>query len=476
MPICRTRSSSRRSLRGPGAALRLLLAVACVAGVPRLARAQYSQPLFLEAARDPGRAEPPLTARSLALGGVRAASGSAEDAVGSAATLAFGSGTDLVVSGGVFRLARNELVATPSQLPPWDPARARSPWSGSAVGLVAAAGRRAGWAAAAFFDASGRYDHSFATERATLAYQALQGTSFSYRGQGRASASVSTERLGGALARTLAGGRLSVGASVYAVRLAYQVSGDALVEAWSKLYTDPQETYRYTWNERDEVAFRATRPGWSVSAAVTPRSQVMLTARWTREPAFDTTRVLSVTGGLSRPPVGGNVRFEMPDTWAVGARLALGRTLAAGEVARTGYSVTFGPETDAGSPPCQVLTSVYCDGWGFTSHRPADSTSVRLGLEQRVGPGSGRGGLLLRGGLAFEQGYWLGRAASDSGRNGQTLPAPPIVSDYEPPRDAFTWVTAGAAYRRGGVEIGAGAGYANHQLRLLVDLRLGSAR
>jgi hypothetical protein len=69
----------------------------------------------------------------------------------------------------------------------------------------------------------------------------------------------------------------------------------------------------------------------------------------------------------------------------------------------------------------------------------------------------------------------LARLATDvSTRRTLSLPAPPIVTEFEPPHESATWLSAGVAYRMRAAEIGAGVGHAKNQTRLLVDLRLRS--
>src|SRR5437762_7245745 len=103
---------------------RILSLTACVFVVvptgPAAAQTAYSQPLFLELVRDPGRADVPRTAKALALAGAAVTSGTADDAVASPGSLMLGSGTDFVVSYGSFSYARNELANTPNQSPPFD--------------------------------------------------------------------------------------------------------------------------------------------------------------------------------------------------------------------------------------------------------------------------------------------------------------------------------------------------------------------
>ena len=86
---------------------------------------------------------------------------------------------------------------------------------------------------------------------------------------------------------------------------------------------------------------------------------------------------------------------------------------------------------------------------------------------------AGRSAIALRAGIAYEPGYTLARLATDvSTRRTLDLPAPPIVTELEPPRESATWLSAGVAYRMRAAEIG--VGHANNQTRLLVDLRLRS--
>lgn len=437
-------------------AQRLAVAAVLTCGIGPSAWAQYSQPIFLEAARDPGRAEVPSTARSLALAGVRTTSGLADAALASPASLVLERGTDLVVAGGTLLYARDELTTTPAQVPPGDPTRRTSPRSAAAVGSIAVATRRRGWAAAGFIDGGARYRHGFETAQADLRFATVQGVGFFERGGGRGTAAVSAARLGGAFAVPFANGRLGVGAAGYAVRLDYEIAGETDVQTWSNTFTDPTFRHRSTTFESDRVDLVGWGPGVALSVVVKPAGFVTLSARWLLEPGLAASRELrarelTVTGqpGPPRPGIVQDVKFHLPDTYAVSGMASLRRTLLVTELARTNYDEVFEPASGPGAPAgCETLTTIFCPGWAFGAHRTADATSWRAGVEHSVPVGGAA--LRLRAGIAFEQGYTLALASGGD----------------------RTWLSFGAAIAWERFEIGVGAGGADHQRHLLTDFRM----
>jgi len=447
------------------------MAAACLCWSAGPAAAQYSQPLFLEAARDPGRAEVAATARSLALGGAGPISGVADDAVANPASLVLGQGTDVVIAGGSVLFARDELAVTPRQLPPWNPTRATSLRSEIPRGYLALATRRPRWALAAFFDGTTRYRHKFETASAELAFATVQGVGFFRRGSGRASAAMSVERVGGAVAAAPWTGLVGVGVAAYAVRLDYRVSGNSEVETWTNTFTDLTFRYRFTTFELDRVQFFDWATGVVVSGVVKPVRNVALAGRWRHEPTFAARRELVARQPGSVERFEGDVQFGLPDTYALTGTLSVGSTVFATELARTDYGEVFGPHSQANvSPFCETLTTIHCPGWGFGSHRTADATAWRAGIEHSLS--LRRPTLRLRAGIAVEQAYTLARSAIDPSRTGGSLPAPPVVSPFEPPRQSFRSLSFGAAYAWRRFEVGVGFAHAEHERHILADFRM----
>lgn len=467
----------RRSRSKSVGALRLAAAAACLCWSAEAAVAQYSQPLFLEAARDPGRAEVPSTSRSLALGGALTVSGLADDALASPANLVLAQGTDLVIAGGALLYAREELAVTPRQLPPVDPTRTASPRSTTSLGSIAIATRRPQWALAGFVDNTARYRHEFETAQAELRFATVQGVGFFHRGRGRASAATSVVRAGGAFAFAPWTGRLGIGGAVYGARLDYHVSANSDVESWSNTFTDLTFRHRSTIFESDRVDFGGWGPGFVVSGVVKPVRSVALAGRWRHEPRFAAVRELAirevlVTGEpIPRSGVERNVQFRLPGTYALTGVVSNRGTVLVTELARANYSEVFEPSSEIGAPRgCDTLETIFCPGWAFGTHRTADASTWRVGIEQSLP--LRRAVLRLRGGLALEQGYTLARTATDPSRTGGAFPAPPIVTEHEPPREDHTWLSFGAAYAVGRFEIAVGFGRTEHHSRLLTDFRM----
>lgn len=456
-------ASKARSTR-LAACLALCLAAACAS--PALA--QYSQPIFLEAARDPGQADVPVTARSLALGGLQIGSHGADMSLVNPALLAFGRGTDLAASGGGAWHARDELVATPAQLPPRDPTRARTSRTGAPIAYGALATRVGPFAFAGFYDASSRLQHTFSTSLATLAFATVYGFGYEHRGQGTATADIRARRIGGSVAFAPVPGRLSIGLSVWGVRLDYRVSSEVAVETRS--FTPAASPWTSAGVDQDGVEFHSWGPGFVLAAAARPAAWVTLSGRWRHEPAFDAVRHLAEAPGLSNVTVDEPVRFDLPDTVSVGAAFEAAKTVVGVEVSRSRYATAFGPAESGPGFGCGQLTTVYCSGWAFETHAPANATRLAGGIEHAFG--AGRGEIVLRGGAGYEQAYTLARSASDPARDGGALPAAPVVSDFEPPRDPATVLGFGLGWRLARWEIGGALSVAGPHLRFLADLRV----
>jgi len=437
------------------------------------ALAQYSQAIFLELVRDPGRADVSRTARSLALAGDELGADGAEAAVTSPGSLMLGAGTDVVFSYGAAMYASDELVSTPKQLPPFDPTRATSPRSSTPIGLVSVATRRRHWAAAAFYDWSARSEHTFATEQAELYSAALYPTLIIERGTGQASLSHSTTRVGGSVALGDATKRAGVGVSVSMVRLHYLANATDTIEVVTRGFDLVTKTFCCVV-DRDGVEFDQWKPSIAVSGVVTPVPHLTLAARWRHEPTYTATRALSVARDTQQTSFTDEVRFRVPDVYGFGAIVAGGGTTIATEVARARYADVFSPVMSSSFDPnyiCGQITVTHCPGWNFPYHETKDATTVRAALEQDVRLGPGR--LVLRAGIAHEAGYTLARSAThESTQRTTRLPAPEIVTPFEPPREDWTWLSGGGAYRWRRGEVGVGVGHARQQTRVLADLRL----
>ena len=445
----------------------------CVALDASSALAQYSQPLFLELVRDPGRADVPRTARSLAMAGDEQSAEGAEAAVRSPGSLMLGTGTDWVFSFGAAMYARGELVTTPRQLPPFEPERAIGPRSTAPIGIVGVATRGRRWAAAAFYDAAARSEHQFVTGKALLYYAALFPSLTTGSGSGEATLSHSTTRVGGSVALGDRDKRLGIGVSVSAVRLHYEAAATVNIETMTRGF-DLELTTFCCVIDQDRVEFDQWKPSIAVSGVVTPMPHLALTARWRHDPTFSSSRELSVVGERQRELLTEDVNFRVPDVYGFGGIVTAGATTVSAEVARAGYAKVFSPVMSSTFDPnyiCGTIAVTNCPGWNFPYHETKDATTVRAALEQQIPLGSGR--LMLRAGFAHETGYTLARRATDeSTRRNLSLPAPPIATPLEPPRENSTWLSGGLGYTWHGAEIAFGAGHTDGQTRLLADLRL----
>lgn len=261
----------------------------CFLGVASPAPAQVATTpaLFLETVRDPGNPDVPPTARALALGGMRFESGGADVAVASPASLMLGAGADVIVSGGLFFYARDELIQTPNRFPPRKPERTLSPRSRAFPFFAAAAARKSRWALAAFYDSSARFEHRFDTQKSNISSTALQGSFVAEDGTGDASVSQAVSRVGGAVAAGPSSRRGAIGVGVYAVRLAYDVSAHVHVDG-SRRFAGGPITF-FTEEHDNRVTFRGWGPAVALSAMVKPLSHVVVAARWERTPEFGAT-------------------------------------------------------------------------------------------------------------------------------------------------------------------------------------------
>jgi len=447
-----------------------LLAFSLVTAVwPVAAAAQESTALLVEAARDPGRADVAVTARSLAMGGIASTSGSADDALKAPAALLLARGIDAVVSIGSGAYDRDELRKTPNELPPWQPERVPSGRSWRPIGYGAIAVRGGRWALAGFVDATQRFEHAYSTERASLGLYCLYGLCYGYDATGHAAVGVSVVRFGGAGTVAIVTDRFFVGGAAYVVDLDYHAAARLDRYGCGNTYTD--FTIRCATTpavEPNQVRVSGRAPGFVLSATMKPVRQASVTVRWQHEPSFEGVREQQTTGS---PPERRNVRFAMPRVLALTAAVTAGRTVLGAEVAAIGYSAAFGPTLSVDPLDwCIRADTSHCPGWGFSSHRTKDAAVIRIGGEQALAAGRGR--LLLRGGFAYEQAYTLARSATDPARTGPSLPVAPAATPFEPPRAASRWLSAGAAYAWRNCEVGAGVARAGRLMRLAADFRV----
>ena len=450
----------------------------------------YAHPLFVLATRDP-IPETATTARSLALGGAPASSGMADDALASPATLLWGSGTDVVLSGGPFSYSRREPPATPAFLFAQSGGfLARSVLeettaSTSPVLYATVATRHSWWAAAAFLDASDRYEHPFTTTSALVgANQSGHAAVLNVTATGSAGVSESITRVGGALAFAPVNNHLALGVAVYALHLQYRATS-TLGETWrgEDFPGGPVDA-----TETEAIAFDGWQPGWVASASARIVPAFSVSARWQHEPQFSSTRTSVRRQVPSSPaprfPIDASLsaaaQIELPDTVGVTAVVATAHTTFVADAARVSYGDLFQPE----ARNCGNVFSPLCDGWGWLRTLPAnagidpllagglvvgtsDAIVVRGGLEQAIPAGRGR--VLLRGGLAIVQGHALAEALPDYA---PAVPTAPGTGPEFPAREnVMTW-SGGVAYAWGKTEIGAALAGGGGRTRVLADLRV----
>jgi len=202
---------------------------------------------------------------------------------------------------------------------------------------------------------------------------------------------------------------------------------------------------------------------------VRPLSDLTIAGRWEHTPRFDGDRISVRDSANATERIEEAVNFDLPSTYAVGATFSSGGTAISGELARTSFSTALLPVLrTAGSGSCNT-PKPGCPGWGIANYEAADATTVRGGIEQSISTAGGT--LLLRGGVAYQSAYTVARPTSDPWRNDGSLPAPPFLSDEEPPREATSWITGGIAYQWSSYELAFGAGFSQMQTRLLADFR-----
>lgn len=430
--------------------------------------AQSSLPLFLEAARDPGPASVALTARGLALGGLVAPSGAAEDAVLSPAGLLAGLGRRGILSLGAARMGRDELALTPSQMPPFDAARAAAPRTvGVPIGAALATSTGT-WGAAAFVDAATTLAFRLATARNQLSAQAIPGLLLTADGVGTGSFSRRTVRLGGAFAGGTRNGALAVGVAVSADATSLNIAS-TLETTTTALFYAP-----YPPSRTDAVSVETThvdvsrwRLGLALSVMARAGRGVTAGAYWHHRSPLQAVRDTATSGDPART-VRQDVTFDPPDQ--VGGSLSWGgvRSYAAVEVGWVQAAAVYRPVVLPSSPssPCQTLRTPECPSWGFGAYTSVNGLIWRAGGEHRAGR------LVFRAGLARETGYSLARAADDPAVNGGQAPAPAIPTPFTPPRHDRWTVAGGAGLVVGRAEVAGGISWAPGTVRALVDLRV----
>src|SRR5439155_25048795 len=143
-----------------------------------------------------------------------------------------------------------------------------------------------------------------------------------------------------------------------------------------------------------------------------------------------------------------DVQFRLPGGYGVSAIATAGGTTILAELSREMYAGVFSPLMSATFDPnyvCGQLVPAGCTGWNFPYHDTKDTTTVKVAIEQTLSAGRGR--LALRGGIAYEPGYTLARLATDPSTGRLTrLPAPPIVTAFERPRESLTLLSTGVGY------------------------------
>lgn len=453
----------------------LSLTLLCLLGAAPSAGAQ-SPALLLEVARDPGRADAPLTARSLALGGARAALGGAEDALANPASLTRGPAMEVVFAGGSFQFGRDELSLTPRQQPPFQSQRGPSPRSNTLPLFVAAAFRREGLGGAVFVDASDRLAHQFTTGRNVLRASAISGISVQTSASGAASLTRSLTRLGGALAIGTRNGRVSIGATGYLGRFDANVAATLDVESHSRYYGPyPPSESRRAWQNRSHVQFADWAPGFVLAGAVRPAEPVTVSGRWAHAQPFESIRTY-VNDDLKSPFSHSEpVTYRPPDVVAIAVAATGGRTSAVVEITRTAYADVYGPASPPLSPfaSCQILEDPKCAGWGFGEYVAANSTGLRAGVERALT--TGPYAMRLRGGLSFDQAYTLARPKGDPNLNARQGPAPTVSTPFTPPREnSWIW-SIGWAMGSPRIEIGMGLALGSQQQRLVAEIRIRSS-
>ena len=344
--------------------------------VPAIAQF-YAHPLFVEAARDPGRAENPVSPFALAVGGQMAA-GTPEAAMFAPSTLLTVGGTEISVWGGSSRYQRSEFVLTPALLSSGTETRAADPSSARAFGAVVA-DRGPDWALALFADSSA-FVHEFATENNRLTQMFAHGSASWTEGTGRATVSSRVTRFGGSLA-FLPVRYFAIGVSGYAVRLRHDVGVD--LELSSCAFGAGQPTRCFPAEDSETVSFADTKLGMTFSATI-GNERFSATGRWRREPRFEGDRA------------GVAVALDLPDVKAINARAAFRLTAISAEVAHEEGAGTFARDPDA-PDYCGAARIPDCLGWGFGEFELEDALSYRVGIEQKIATR-----LVLRGGAAVE--------------------------------------------------------------------------
>ena len=341
-----------------------LVTALLVVPVPALAQF-YAHPLFVEAARDPGRAEQPTSPLALATGG-QIAAGSPEAAMFAPSTLMSARDTGVALWGGSARYRRSEFTLTPALLS--SGAETREPAeTGARVFGAVAADRGADWALALFIDSS-KLAHRFGTETNRLTQMFAHGSASWVDGTGAVDVSAGVTRFGGSVA-FLPVRYVAVGVSVYAVRLRHSVTAGVETTSCSFLAGQPTVCGPAVMDTVASV-IADTKTGLAVSTTIGDE-RLSATGRWRREPRFEGERA-----GLA-------VTLDLPDVRAVSVRAAFRLTSISAEVAQERRGGTFALDPDAPSH-CGAARIPDCPGWGFGEFELDDAVVVRAGVEQRI--------------------------------------------------------------------------------------------
>jgi hypothetical protein len=392
--------------------MRIALVLALLA-LPAPALAQfYAHPLFVEAARDPGRAEQATSPMALATGGQLGA-GSPEAAMFAPSTLMTARDTGVAFWGGSSRYRRTEFTLTPGLLSSGTDVREPAETGARAFGAVAA-DRGSDWALALFIDSSA-LAHRFGTETNRLTQMFAHGSASWVDGTGAVDVSSRVTRFGGSLAFQPAR-YVAIGASLYAVRLRHAITADIETSVCGFLAGEPTRCSPGSDTAASEIA--DTRTGMAFSATI-GNDRLSVTGRWRREPRFEGERA------------GQAIVLDLPDVRAVGMRATSRLTSISAEVSQERRSGTFASNPDA-PEYCGAARIPDCPGWGFGEFELEDALAVRAGIEQRI-PNT-RLTLLL------------GAATEPSGIARIIVPGERAIDDS----GRVYRVTGGAAWRRGG--------------------------
>ena len=333
--------------------------------IPTTAFAQfYAHPLFVETARDYAVSFTG-SPRSVALGG-QSAIDAADAAMLAPSAMLMTRGPQIAVWGGLRGYRRIEPRWTPALLTVDLETRQSDRQHDPLVGAVIAT-RGVRWAVAGFMASEGTR-HEFLADRNRLSQFFAHGSASWVDGVGSATVDVGVRRFGAALAVSPVR-RVSLGASVYVVRLHHLVSADLETTACGFLAGMPTQCGP-ALEDRAFSQISAMSSGAALSASVGDE-RLSVTGRWNHEPAFPGVRS------------GFEIRMNLPDTLAVSVRGAVQNTVVAAEIAREIRKDVFEANPDA-PEYCALARIPDCPGWGFGEHELADAMVVRAAIEQHV--------------------------------------------------------------------------------------------